>query len=240
MAAGSIRNCFSVVRSVLPGSAVILDNFLTQRISLSHIVLRNYSRFSEFQGIKPSADRGKFLTLTYPYSLSNVRFVHNSGSQHEFNEADTYIPEHTSDLKKLTIDDIMKEWQDSKPIWSGYRRNHKGQIPQKRTRLRCTTVSKKLLTQNPCPICRVRVNKNYEMDSKDVVFLTQFISPHSGEVLDNNKTGVCRQQQKKLIKSIEEAKNQGNLPFTIPGPRDPQRQFKAAGIPAPNIRNKTG
>lgn len=78
MAAGTIRNCISVVRSVFPSSAVILDNFLIQRTSLSHIVSRNYSRISDFQIIKLS-ESGKFRKLTYPFTLTNVRFAHKSG-----------------------------------------------------------------------------------------------------------------------------------------------------------------
>ncbi|EDO44265.1 predicted protein [Nematostella vectensis] len=142
--------------------------------------------------------------------------------------------------KKLTLDDIVSQWPEVKPAWAGYRRNHKGQIPPKRTRLRCTTIDKQLLTQNPCPVCRIRVEKNYEISSKDVSFLTQFMSPHTGEILHTGKTGVCRQQQKKLLHAIEEAQDKGYLPFTISGPRDPPKPWRAAGVVSNNIRNKTG
>ncbi|GAA6068747.1 28S ribosomal protein S18b, mitochondrial, partial [Tachysurus ichikawai] len=40
----------------------------------------------------------------------------------------------------------------SRPVWSDYRRNHKGGIPPQKTRKTCIRGEK--ICGNPCPICR--------------------------------------------------------------------------------------
>ncbi|TSK28224.1 28S ribosomal protein S18b, mitochondrial [Bagarius yarrelli] len=76
----------------------------------------------------------------------------------------------------------------SKPIWSDYRRNHKGGIPPQKTRKTCINVD----------------------------LLQQFISPHTGMVYDSTRTGVCMKQQKLLNKAIEMARDHGFIPTQLP------------------------
>ncbi|XP_031569686.1 uncharacterized protein LOC116304154 [Actinia tenebrosa] len=241
---GLMKNSFSVLSSFLPKATATTTNISIQRIPSFYLAARNFSSLSLKQknavSLAWSCKKGVCDTWTVFTTRSIASKPGSRFSQIDENEDEEKASNSTDKLKKLTLDDIVLQWPEQKPVWLGYRRNHKGQMPPKRTRLRCTTVSKKLLTQNPCPVCRVRVEKNYELDSKDVVFLSQFLNPHTSEVLDTKQTGVCRQQQKKLINMIEKSKDQGYMPFTIPGPRDPPKKFKPAGIPAPNIRNKTG
>ncbi|CAI8044859.1 28S ribosomal protein S18b, mitochondrial [Geodia barretti] len=95
-------------------------------------------------------------------------------------------------------------------IWEGYKRNFKGAIPPKRTRLRCKRGTK--LCGNPCPICRNEIEISYT----DHELLEQFLCPHTGQILEASKTGLCRQQQKRLTAAVEKAWENGVLPYPIP------------------------
>lgn len=99
----------------------------------------------------------------------------------------------------------------SDPVWKGYRRNHKGAIPPQKTRKTCIRGDK--ICGNPCPICR---DENVIIHHQNVKLLEQFISPHTGEIHDPTKTGVCMKQQKKLTAAISAARDNGFLPFQIP------------------------
>ncbi|KAL9989492.1 hypothetical protein ACROYT_G004051 [Oculina patagonica] len=137
---------------------------------------------------------------------------------------------HSTEYDKLTLEHFQVFWPDGKPIWTNYRRNFKGQFPPQRTRRNCFRGTN--ICSNPCPICRLIAEKNYELVYTDVGLLSQFICPHTGMVLETAKTGVCQKQQKLLIKAIQEAQDKGLLPFTIPGPRDPPRVFQPVGVPS--------
>ncbi|XP_074423912.1 small ribosomal subunit protein mS40 isoform X4 [Larus michahellis] len=82
-----------------------------------------------------------------------------------------------------------------RPIWHGYRRNHKGAIPPQRTRKACVNVK----------------------------LLDQFICPHSGIIFHPTHTGVCMKQHKLLTKAITQAQDHGllwlHVPY-VPAPRD--------------------
>ncbi|KAI1902432.1 hypothetical protein AGOR_G00044700 [Albula goreensis] len=99
----------------------------------------------------------------------------------------------------------------SKPLWSDYRRNHKGGIPPQKTRKTCIRGDK--VCGNPCPICR---DANLIVHYQNVKLLEQFISPYTGIVYDPTRTGVCRKQQKHLNQAIETARDHGLLPFHVP------------------------
>ncbi|KAJ8341987.1 hypothetical protein SKAU_G00319150 [Synaphobranchus kaupii] len=99
----------------------------------------------------------------------------------------------------------------SKPLWSGYRRNHKGSIPPQKTRKTCIRGGK--TCGNPCPICR---DPKIAIHYKNVKLLQQFVSPHTGIVYDPTRTGVCMKQQKRLNQAIETARDHGLLPFQVP------------------------
>uniref|UniRef100_A0A672KCY3 Small ribosomal subunit protein mS40 n=1 Tax=Sinocyclocheilus grahami TaxID=75366 RepID=A0A672KCY3_SINGR len=92
----------------------------------------------------------------------------------------------------------------SKPVWSNYRRNHKGGVPPQKTRKTCIRGDK--ICGNPCPICR---DPNIIVHYKNVNLLQQFISPQTGIVHDPTRTGACMKQQKLLNKAIETARDCG-------------------------------
>nr|XP_033772810.1 28S ribosomal protein S18b, mitochondrial isoform X2 [Geotrypetes seraphini] len=109
---------------------------------------------------------------------------------------------------------ISEEYQErygEQPVWTNYRRNHKGGIPPQKTRKMCIRGDK--VCGNPCPICR---DQKLGVDYRNVKLLEQFISPHSGSILDATQTGVCRKQQKNLTNAITQARDHGLLSFHIP------------------------
>ncbi|XP_002734367.1 small ribosomal subunit protein mS40-like [Saccoglossus kowalevskii] len=97
-----------------------------------------------------------------------------------------------------------------KPVWVGYRRNHKGHVPPMKTRKQCIRGDK--MCSNACPICR---DQNLVLHFKNVKLLQQFICPHSGQIYKDTAVGVCQKQYEKLNNVIEEAKFKGLLPFTV-------------------------
>ncbi|XP_070532302.1 small ribosomal subunit protein mS40-like [Ptychodera flava] len=98
-----------------------------------------------------------------------------------------------------------------KPVWAGYRRNFKGQVPPMKTRKMCIRADE--IVSNPCPICR---DQNLVLNYKNVKLLQQFVSPHSGEVYKATTTGVCQRQHERLEKEIEEARYRGLMPMSVP------------------------
>ncbi|KAJ0055351.1 hypothetical protein NL108_016079, partial [Boleophthalmus pectinirostris] len=90
----------------------------------------------------------------------------------------------------------------SSPVWTGYRRNHKGGIPPQKTRKTCIRGDK--ICGNPCPICR---DVNIIIHPQNVKLLEQFISPYTGIIYDPTKTGVCMKQQKKLTEAIDASRD---------------------------------
>ncbi|KAL0962115.1 hypothetical protein UPYG_G00335860 [Umbra pygmaea] len=99
----------------------------------------------------------------------------------------------------------------TRPVWSDYRRNHKGGIPPQKTRKTCIRGDK--ICGNPCPVCR---DPNVIIHYQNVKLLQQFISPYTGIVFEATRTGVCQKQQKQLNKAIGEARDYGLLSFHVP------------------------
>lgn len=99
----------------------------------------------------------------------------------------------------------------TEPVWSGYRRNHKGGIPPQKTRKTCIRGDK--ISGNPCPVCR---DPNIIVHYQNVKLLQQFISPQTGTLFDPTRTGVCMKQQKKLNEAVEAARNHGLMPSHVP------------------------
>ncbi|XP_072303420.1 small ribosomal subunit protein mS40 [Eucyclogobius newberryi] len=110
----------------------------------------------------------------------------------------------------LESEEFMEKY-GSDPVWTGYRRNHKGGIPPQKTRKTCIRGDK--ICGNPCPICR---DPNIIVHHQNVKLLEQFISPYTGMLFDPTKTGVCMKQQKKLTEAIDASRNHGFLSFQIP------------------------
>ncbi|XP_050412446.1 28S ribosomal protein S18b, mitochondrial [Patella vulgata] len=104
-----------------------------------------------------------------------------------------------------------KQCYGEDPVWKLYRRNFKGQLAPKtrKTCIRANVIS----TGNPCPVCR---DDHLLVDYRNVKLLNQFISPHTGQVLDSMDTGVCQTQQKKLILEIFRARDYGYLEDSVP------------------------
>ncbi|XP_069042716.1 LOW QUALITY PROTEIN: small ribosomal subunit protein mS40 [Lepisosteus oculatus] len=96
-------------------------------------------------------------------------------------------------------------------VWTDYRRNHKGGIPPQKTRKTCIRGDK--ISGNPCPICR---DPKLVVHYQNVKLLQQFLSPHTGEVYDSTRTGVCMRQQKSLTRAIDTAREHGLLPVQVP------------------------
>lgn len=71
-----------------------------------------------------------------------------------------------------------KETYGEQAVWVPYRRNHKGLIPPRKTRLTCIRQGR-ISTGNPCPICRDEYLVLHE-DNKEL--LKQFISGNTGKV----------------------------------------------------------
>ncbi|KAM6472733.1 small ribosomal subunit protein mS40 [Liasis olivaceus] len=99
----------------------------------------------------------------------------------------------------------------SNPVWFGYRRNFKGQIPPQKTRKMC--IRKDHICGNPCPICR---DQNLFVDYRNVKLLEQFICPHTNIIYDPIHTGVCMKKYKELIRAINQAQDNGLLPVSTP------------------------
>lgn len=127
----------------------------------------------------------------------------------------------------------------SNPVWTGYRRNHKGGIPPQKTRKTCIRGRK--ICGNPCPICR---DQNIIIHHQNVKLLEQFISPYTGMVFDPTKTGVCMKQQKKLNEAINAAWDHGFLPFQIPRVdftgEDYSNSHDAVGATPPHVSLTSG
>ncbi|XP_054983059.1 28S ribosomal protein S18b, mitochondrial [Sorex araneus] len=105
----------------------------------------------------------------------------------------------------------------SNPVWADYRRNHKGGLPQQRTRKMC--IRKNKVAGNPCPICR---DHKLHVDFRNVKLLEQFVCAHTGVIFHAPYTGVCMKQHKKLTQAIQKARDHGLLRYHIPHvePRD--------------------
>lgn len=98
------------------------------------------------------------------------------------------------------------------PVWTKYRRNHKGAFPPKKTRKTC--IRHGLISSgNPCPICR---DEYLVVEHENVDLLKQFISPHTGEVLSYTKTGLCQKRHQQLLVAVERAKDYGFITFDVP------------------------
>ncbi|XP_031565998.1 30S ribosomal protein S18, chloroplastic-like [Actinia tenebrosa] len=67
-----------------------------------------------------------------------------------------------------------------------------------------------------CPICSANILFTY----KDVLFLSQFLSPE-GNLLSRRVTGVCGKQQIKLEKAIKISRRLGLLPKCGPVTQEP-------------------
>ncbi|XP_056876595.1 28S ribosomal protein S18b, mitochondrial [Takifugu flavidus] len=134
----------------------------------------------------------------------------NAASVQDEGGAEVLSPYKDRPWDYLTSEEYIERY-GAMPVWTSYRRNHKGGIPPQKTRKTCIRGDK--ICGNPCPICR---DRNIVIHHQNVKLLQQFISPQSGIVYDPTRTGVCMKQQKKLTEAISTARNHGLLLFHIP------------------------
>ncbi|XP_035683484.1 28S ribosomal protein S18b, mitochondrial-like [Branchiostoma floridae] len=118
-----------------------------------------------------------------------------------------------SELPVVTWEESVRYLQSSefaeryngREVWWDYVRNHKGSVPPQKTRKTCIR-ARRIATGNPCPICR---DQNLVVDYRNVELLQHFICPHTGEMHNVLRTGVCQKKHRLLIKEIEKAKDHG-------------------------------
>eukprot|EP01147_Barroeca_monosierra_P001100 gene1100-4328_t len=60
-----------------------------------------------------------------------------------------------------------------------------------------------------CPACPYKE----EIDYKNVRFLSQFVSPQTGQILRRSSTGLCSKAQRKVAKAIKRSRHFGLMPF---------------------------
>ena len=97
-------------------------------------------------------------------------------------------------------------------VWELYRRNfHKGRLnaPTRKTCIRQDKIS----TGNPCPICR---DEYLLVDYQNLKLIEQFVDEYSGLIYPTKKTGVCQQQNKKILLAIDKARDLGILTIDQP------------------------
>ncbi|CAJ0580061.1 unnamed protein product, partial [Mesorhabditis spiculigera] len=66
-----------------------------------------------------------------------------------------------------------------------------------------------------CLLCRTEV----ELDYKNARLLQQFVSNFSGRVYDQHVTGLCDQQQERLLKTIALSRKAGYMPVLVKDPK---------------------
>ncbi|NP_001017759.1 small ribosomal subunit protein mS40 [Danio rerio] len=137
--------------------------------------------------------------------VHRVNYCASSSSADNTNSAETLSRYADTPWEYLKSEEYIERY-GTKPVWTNYRRNHKGGIPPQKTRKTCIRGDKKCA--NPCPICR---DPNIIIHYKNVNLLQQFFCPETGVVHDPTVTGVCMKQQKLLSKAIETAKDFGLL-----------------------------
>ncbi|XP_054424991.1 small ribosomal subunit protein mS40 isoform X2 [Pteronotus mesoamericanus] len=144
------------------------------------------------------------MLLRHPSRLSSFRGV--CGVQVPLQALCTQVPFEEDSLPPVPISPYKNEpWKyldseeyrsryGSRPIWTDYRRNHKGGIPPQWTRKTCINVK----------------------------LLEQFVCTHTGIIFHAPYTGVCMKQHKKLTQAIQKARDHGLLSYHIPQvePRD--------------------
>ena len=101
-----------------------------------------------------------------------------------------------------------KETYGDKKIWELYRRNFPNTTnPNARTRRKCIVFGR-VQGGNPCPICR---DEYLVVDYRNIKLLRQFLGDYNRQIVSVTRSGVCREQYKKLMIAIEKARDYGYL-----------------------------
>jgi len=70
----------------------------------------------------------------------------------------------------------------------------------------------------PAPRC-ILCEKDVELDYKNVRLLSQFVSPHTGQIYGRSVTGLCLFMQKRIAKLIKRSQYFGFMPYKLKDPR---------------------
>uniref|UniRef100_A0A131YSK3 Small ribosomal subunit protein mS40 n=1 Tax=Rhipicephalus appendiculatus TaxID=34631 RepID=A0A131YSK3_RHIAP len=201
------------------------------RVALSSLPKQSESLRKKSLNFEPSISP-KYVSVCFSGSRQSCRGL--STSVCRSSEEDMQSEEAGDDTEKADVDaklnvkkvtihppEISIEYLESKaykdtygndPVWTMYRRNFKGQFPPAKTRQTC--IKKGMIaTGSPCPICRDEYLVIHHTNTK---LLTQFISPHTGETLQPQKTGLCRDKQFLLDLAILKAKDLGLISYQVP------------------------
>lgn len=108
--------------------------------------------------------------------------------------------------------EAYKTTYGEEPVWTQYRRNHKGALPPRKTRRTCIRQNV-ISTGNPCPICR---DEYLVLSENNTELLKQFISPFTGATLSYQVTGLCQIRHNELLVAIQRARNLGLITFDVP------------------------
>jgi small subunit ribosomal protein S18b, mitochondrial len=172
----------------------------------------NYYRCALVNAQQPITFRNLSLTFTARCSENTEESADKPEAKKIAPEKDRtkVIPLETS--IKYLASDAYKQTYGVDPVWTHYRRNHKGPRPPRKTRKTCVR-SGVLATGNPCPICR---DEYLLLDHRNLHLLRQFISPQTGQVLSYQKTGLCQKTHLQLLVAVERAKDLGLITFDVP------------------------
>lgn len=165
----------------------------------------------------PKLDSARSIIFSYPrYSDNATEEITAEDESVDTSTVDTSIASRpivsVETSIKYMISDAYKQTYGDNSVWKLYRRNHKGQIPPKKTRRTCIRAGV-ISTGNPCPICR---DEYLVLDYRNVKLLEQFINKYNGDTLSYSQTGICQKKHKELLVALIKAKDYGTITFDVP------------------------
>lgn len=176
---------------------------------------------------------------------TDIRLQEKSDTDEEGTAVNKFLVVGTSPQRKSAIELLQavidgrdtptmekaSQFKDEKLVWHGYKRNYKGQYAPLKPRRKCIRCGGKLLSGNPCPLCQMKINSNYDVYYTDINILKQFICRHTWNILDPYVTNICRQQHRAVEAAIIKSRKFGYIPFTLPLHSDEPRKHAPAGVP---------
>lgn len=97
------------------------------------------------------------------------------------------------------------------PVWKPYRRNFPGHFTPE-TRKKCIRKGE-ISTGSACPVCR---DDYLVIDYRNLKLLKQLVREETGEPFPSKRTGLCRQQQRKLELELAKAVDYGYMETVVP------------------------
>uniref|UniRef100_A0A3Q3FB18 Small ribosomal subunit protein mS40 n=1 Tax=Labrus bergylta TaxID=56723 RepID=A0A3Q3FB18_9LABR len=164
--------------------------------------LRRYQRLPVRLPVRPCPGVPPCRFYSSPASLHDEETPQAAEAQSRYKDKPWEYLESEGEVHRQVWNQSSVGWVQEEP----QRRD-----PPQKTRKTCIRGDK--VCGNPCPICR---DPKVVIHHQNVKLLQQFISPHTGEVYDPTRTGVCMKQQKKLTEAINTSRDHGLLPFQIP------------------------